>query len=49
MDERGNPVKTRIMLVDDEESIRMIGKMMLERLDYEAITVSGGCEAVTIY
>lgn len=49
MNESGIPVKHRIMVVDDEEPIRLIGKMMLERLGYEAITAPGGREALTIY
>ncbi|HNR88043.1 MAG TPA: ATP-binding protein [Spirochaetota bacterium] len=38
-----------ILLVDDEESIRAMGRMMLERLGYSAVTARDGREAVEAY
>lgn len=43
------PWEGRILLVDDEESIRTVGRMMLERIGYEVITAADGHEAITIY
>lgn len=38
-----------ILLVDDEESIRSLGKAMLSRLGFETVTAADGREAVEIY
>lgn len=38
-----------ILLVDDEEMIRDVGRSMLESLGYKVITASNGKEAVDIY
>jgi len=38
-----------ILLVDDEESIRNLGKAMLSRLGFDTITAADGREAVEIY
>ena len=38
-----------ILLVDDEEMIREVGKMMLEHLGFTVITASGGPEAIREY
>jgi CheY-like chemotaxis protein len=34
------------MVVDDEESIRLIGTRMLQRLGFEVFVASDGCEAL---
>lgn len=39
----------KILLVDDEETVRVIGKRMLERLGYEVLTANDGREALRIY
>jgi CheY-like chemotaxis protein len=38
-----------ILLVDDEESIRNLGKQMLERFGYKVLLASNGEEAIEIY
>jgi len=38
-----------VLLVDDEEMIIDVGKRMLEKLGYEALTAANGAEAVDIY
>lgn len=38
-----------ILLVDDEEAIRILGKRMLERLGFEVITASDGREALDVF
>ena len=38
-----------ILLVDDEETIRALGKKMLERLGFQTLVASDGQEAVDIY
>ncbi|NIA22332.1 MAG: response regulator, partial [Anaerolineaceae bacterium] len=38
-----------VLLVDDEETVRAIGKMMLEHLGLTVITASDGCQAVDIF
>mgnify|MGYP005833813519 CR=1 FL=1 len=39
----------RILLVDDEEYVRDLGKRTLERAGYTVITASSGEEALKIY
>ena len=43
------PGSGRILLVDDEEHIRELGKLILERVGYSVITASNGKEALEIY
>jgi PAS domain S-box-containing protein len=38
-----------LLLVDDEDSIRMVAKRMLEQLGYQILTASNGAEALEIY
>ncbi|NQS97090.1 MAG: response regulator [candidate division Zixibacteria bacterium] len=38
-----------ILLVDDEESVRQFGRMLLENFGYNVISASDGLEAVDIY
>jgi len=38
----------KILIVDDEETVRTVGKMMLETLGFSAITASNGEEALKI-
>ena len=38
-----------MLLVDDEENLRTLGKAMLERLGFEAVTAGDGHEAVKVY
>jgi two-component system cell cycle sensor histidine kinase/response regulator CckA len=38
-----------LLLVDDEDSIRMVAKRMLEHLGYQILTASNGAEALEIY
>jgi signal transduction histidine kinase/CheY-like chemotaxis protein len=38
-----------VLLVDDEETIRTLGKMMLERLGFDVLVASDGREAVEIF
>ncbi|HOT44032.1 MAG TPA: PAS domain S-box protein [Spirochaetota bacterium] len=38
-----------VMLVDDEETIRALGKRMLERLGFTVVTASNGKEALDLY
>lgn len=47
-----NPIKEKkgaILLVDDEETIRYVGKRMLERLGFEVITAVDGIDACKQY
>ncbi len=39
----------RVLLVDDEETLRALGRAMLERLGFEVVTASDGREAVALY
>lgn len=39
----------RVLLVDDEETLRALGQAMLERLGFEVLTASDGREAVALY
>jgi CheY-like chemotaxis protein len=39
----------RVLLVDDEQVILSVGRRMLERLGYKAITAASGKEALQIY
>lgn len=39
----------RVLLVDDEETLRALGQAMLERLGFEVLTASDGKEAVALY
>lgn len=38
-----------VLLVDDEETLRLLGKMMLESLGFKVLQASDGWEAVQIY
>ena len=38
-----------VLLVDDEETIRALGKRMLERMGFEVLTAEDGREAVELY
>lgn len=38
-----------VLMVDDEESVRSVGKRMLERMGFEVITAEHGREAVSIF
>ena len=38
-----------VLLVDDEEMILDVGRMMLERLGYRVLTATGGKEAIDLY
>ncbi|MFP5211949.1 MAG: response regulator, partial [Acidobacteriota bacterium] len=39
----------RVLLTDDEESVRLVGKRMFERLGFEVVTAEDGREAIEIY
>jgi PAS domain S-box-containing protein len=43
------PGKARILLVDDEEYVRDLGKRFLERAGYAVITAADGLEALEVY
>ena len=43
------PGKEKILLVDDEEYVRDLGKRILERAGYTVITAANGKEALEIY
>lgn len=43
------PVSGQILLVDDEEVVRTVGKSMLEMLGYSVLTAREGREAISIY
>jgi two-component system, cell cycle sensor histidine kinase and response regulator CckA len=43
------PHKARVLVMDDEEIVLRVAKKMLERLGYEAVIVTGGSQAVTLY
>jgi two-component system, cell cycle sensor histidine kinase and response regulator CckA len=43
------PSSKKILLVDDEEYVRELGKRILERAGYEVINASNGKEALDIY
>ena len=38
-----------ILVVDDDETVRAVCKLMLERLGFEVMTASDGCEAVDLF
>ena len=38
----------RVLLVDDEDHVRRLGRRMLERLGFEVVTVEGGAEALAL-
>ncbi len=38
-----------VLLVDDQDAVRKIGKIMLERLGFTPISASGGSEAVVLF
>jgi PAS domain S-box-containing protein len=38
-----------VLLVDDEETVRLVGGQMLERLGYEVVTAADGREALEIF
>jgi len=38
-----------VLLADDEESIRLVGRRMLERLGFRVVTASDGLEAVDLF
>jgi CheY-like chemotaxis protein len=38
-----------VLLVDDEESVRVVGQRMLERLGYGVLTAADGREALSVY
>ncbi|GAB6083317.1 hypothetical protein JCM30471_22310 [Desulfuromonas carbonis] len=39
----------QVLLVDDEETVRAVGKMMLQELGYEVITAADGREALELF
>jgi len=39
----------RVLLVEDEESVRALGQMMLERIGFQVTTASDGRQAVEVY
>jgi PAS domain S-box-containing protein len=39
----------RVLLVDDEEPIRVLGKRMLEKIGFEVLTASDGREALSVF
>jgi len=39
----------KLLLVDDEEAIRVVGKQILERLGFSVVTACDGYEAIDIY
>lgn len=43
------PISGLILLVDDEEIVRVVGQGMLEKLGYSVITAKDGREAISIY
>ena len=43
------PLKGTILLVDDEESLRSIGSMILQGMGFLAVTAANGREAVELY
>ncbi len=45
----GQPTIKRILVMDDEESLRNLAQKMLERLVYEVETVKDGAEAIETY
>ena len=42
-------LKEMILLVEDEEEVRNMGRKMLERLGYRVITARDGCEALELF
>ncbi len=42
-------IKGKVLVVDDEETVRSVAKMMLEQAGIEVVTAVDGCEAVKIY
>ena len=48
MKQAGQPQKSRILVVDDEESIRTYAERALTRAGYEVVLASDGHEALTI-
>jgi len=45
----GQPTTKKILVMDDEESLRTLAQRMLERLGYKAETVKDGAEAIETY
>ena len=45
----GQPTIRRILVMDDEESLRNLAQKMLERLGYKVETVKDGVEAIETY
>jgi PAS domain S-box-containing protein len=44
-----SPGRGLVLLVDDEESIRQVGRKCLERLGFKVVTASSGEEAVAVF
>ncbi len=38
-----------MLLVDDEEGVRTVGKRLLERIGLEVLIAADGCEALQVY
>ena len=47
--ENGGRLAGCVLLVDDEETIRSLGRQMLERIGFEVITARDGADALMIY
>ncbi|MDB5307351.1 MAG: hypothetical protein JWO38_1553, partial [Gemmataceae bacterium] len=45
----GPPADTTILLVDDEEMIRDLGRLILERAGYRVLTADDGADAVEVF
>lgn len=39
-------MKTKVLLVDDDEALLRLGNLMLKRYGFDVVTARGGCEAV---
>lgn len=44
-----DPTRRRVLVVDDEDSVRRVAQLMLEQLGYAVIVASDGVEAVEVF
>jgi len=44
-----NTIKGKILIMDDEESVRQVSVEMLKHMEYEVESVKDGAEAVEVY
>ncbi|HUR55178.1 MAG TPA: MASE1 domain-containing protein [Gemmataceae bacterium] len=47
--ERAAPAQRKVLVVDDEDSVRRVAQLMLEQLGYAVTTASDGVEAVEVF